>query len=167
MMQVACESTELLERLQRMERVHARWQRGTLIAAGLLILAGLTGAAALNAPGVVEARSFVVVGEKGERLALLGPHPDGPGVSLILYDGGKGRAIVHADANDATFSLIENDQLRGALTARKGKHAGVLLQREKFDDRRNQMGFFYTDDLKPMLFINDDQGKSIVLLPQP
>lgn len=157
--------TAMEDRLTRLEREQRCWRAGAAVLGGVVVVWGIAGAAA-SAPEKIEAKSFVVVDEKGQKLAHLGPHPDGPGVSLILYDGGKGRIIVHADANDATFSLIENDQLRGALTARKGKHAGLLLQREMFDDKRNQMGFFYTDDGKPMIFVNDEQGKSIVMLPQ-
>src|SRR5689334_18235255 len=66
------EISVLRERLDRLERSHARLKR--LLASGLVIAAGLGSAAAAKAPTpTVDAREFRVVDADGKVRATLGP----------------------------------------------------------------------------------------------
>ncbi len=155
----------LLERIARLERHNSRFRLAMTFAIGSIFLGLLIGAT-FPAQKTIEAQGFVLVDQSGKHRAELGMLPDGSGVRLALLDEkGVSRLQLNTNNQDAGISLIENGELRASLNARSGKHVMLLIQKEKFDDKRNQMAFGYMDDGAPKIFINDADAKTILLQP--
>ncbi len=155
----------VLERLARLERHNSRFRLAGLFAIGSIFFGLLVGATA-PATKTIEAQGFVLVDQSGRHRAELGMLPDGSGVRFALLDEkGESRLQLNTNNQDAGITLIEGGELRASLNARTGKHVMLLIQKEKFDDKRNQMAFGYMDDGAAKIFINDADAKTRLLNP--
>lgn len=153
------------ERLARLERQNTRLRVALLVIGGTAVIGILAGAAAPEAK-IIEAQGFILVDQEGRHRAELGMQPDGTGVRLAFLDEkGSHRLQLNANKEDAGLSLIDGGELRAALNARTGKHVMLLIQKEKFDQKRNQMGFGFMDDGKPKIFVNDSEARTILSQP--
>lgn len=156
---------DVLTRLSRLERQNARLL-GVLVLSGFAVAVALTAGAAFDGPKTVHAQKFVVVDAAGKALAELGPKEDGEGVNLVLRDSkGEVRLLLAANDTDASLSLIQNGKLLGSFTARSDKRVLLLLQKDGFNEHKNQMGMGYFDDGNGGLFINDEHAKTVTKLP--
>ncbi len=154
-------------RLARLERQNARLRLALIAAFAAIGVVGVAGAVSQKPAQTIETGKLVLVDADGKRRAELGMRDDAKdAVALCLYDkdGGK-RVQLTAGPDDAGLSLIQNGELRAALTARSSKHVMLLLQKEKFEQHKNQMAMGYMDDGKPAIFINDENAKTILALP--
>jgi hypothetical protein len=164
-MKTESNAATILERLARLERHNIRLRAALIVFGGMAGIGVLAGAAA-PAAKTIEAQGFILVDQDGRHRAELSMQPDGTGVRLAFLDEhGAHRLQLNANKDDAGLSLIEGGELRATLNARVGKHVMLLVQKEKFDKQRNQMGFGFMDDGKPRIFVNDADARTILSQP--
>jgi hypothetical protein len=157
---------EIVQRLACLESQNRWLKRGffsLLVGAGAVLLVAAQPA---GKPKEVQAEKFVVVDAAGKTRAILGVdkvHPawEQPRAGLYIHGpDGKPQVLLMADeGTGGGLYLQEKDATRLGLVSRQGKMAGLVVYR-KPEDRKSQIGLFYSDDGKPGFFLNDQNGTS-------
>jgi hypothetical protein len=151
-------------RLARLEREN-RWMRRGLLSLGVALTAVFLLAAQAPAPKgkTVEAERFVVVDAEGKKRAVFGVDKafaawDKPRPALVMYEKEDQPAFALSSEGGSTGLYFQEDgETRLGLAVTKGKFAGLVIYR-KPADRKSEIGLFYSDDGKPGLVFNDQNG---------
>jgi hypothetical protein len=156
------DTTDLVLRLQRLERQN-RWIKrglvGSVLAVGALVLV-----AAGSAPLVqktIEAEQIIIRDKAGKKRAVLGIDDSnkdiGTRAALYLLDAKeRGSVAVFAEENGKGGVNIQEDG-KGRIMLQTGanRFAGLMVFANAGKDKEGQICMFYTNDGKPMLFLND------------
>ena len=162
-------STEarLISRVEKIEQQN-RWMRGCLMCIFVAGSCTVLIAARDSDDDTLEAKQIIIRDGNGKKRVVLGVDQNDksgtPRTGVFVYSpDGKDSVALNASDSAAQLVVDENGQHRLSLGSGKDKYAGLLVYAEP-GKTAGQILLFYTDDGKPMLGMNDSNGKTRILM---
>jgi hypothetical protein len=150
------ESAEISRRLEKLEQQN-RWMKhgliSTAVAVSMLVLVAANTTALYQKS--IETEQIIIRDQKGKKRIYLGV--EDAKAALYLMDGNEKHSLVAVahEKGGAGIDIAQAGQTRMTWTTGADKFAGLLFYANAGKDKEGQIGLFYTNDGKPMLFFND------------